>query len=510
MAIDTRRVLKNTGFLYFRMFLVMGVSLLTAGVTLRVLGKVDYGLHSVLGGVIAMFSFLNGALNASVSRNITYEIGKRDWTRVNEVFNVSLVVFLVLSVVIVLLSETIGLWFFYNKMIIPPERLRVSFWVFQLSIASVPFALTQVPYGAILIAHENMKVYAYMSIADAIVRLLIVYALIISRFDKLMTLALLGFIWSICSMTIYRIYCVRKYPESRICPCLDWPLYKHIVSYAGSDLIGQLSCLAQGQGFNLLLNTFFGPVINTARGIAYGLQGMTMQFASNFMVAVRPQITKCYAQEDYEGMWLLVRRSSCFSYYLVLILALPAWVEGDYILKLWLGDYPDHTLSFFHLMMIACLIDVLRRPLIGVFHASGHIFGMNVIVGSVLCLSFPVAYICLRMGCMPESVFLCTIISMVIGAMLEWIILLHYHKYDIYSYVLQVYGRCGLVTLISSIAVYAFCLSSQESCFLRVLMTATITTISVGLTALCIGMNSSDRFQVLQLVKSKFNKTFKI
>lgn len=509
MAVNTKRIAKNTLFLYFRMFLVMGISLLTAGVTLRVLGKVDYGLYSVLGGIVAMFSFLNGALNASASRNIVFEIGKKDWQRVNEVFNASLVVFVVLSFIIIILAETIGVWFFYNKMMIPPDRLNVSFWVLQLSIVSVFFSLTQVPYGAVLVAHENMKVYAYMSMLDAVMRLLIIYALYISPFDKLITLSLLGFTWNISSLIIYRVYCARKYSETKIRFCKDKNVYKSIVSYAGADLIGQLSGLAQGQGLNLLLNTFFGPAINAARGIAYGLQGMTTQFATNFMTAVRPQLIKSYAQGDYEGMWRLVKRSSCFSYYLILLLALPAWIEGDYILRLWLGDYPEHTLPFFHLMIVICLIDALRRPLIAIFHASGHLFLMNIIVGGVLCLSFPVSYACLRMGCEPESVFWCTIVSVVLGAMLEWIILRIYLKYNIFSFVTSVYGRCALVTSISFIISFIICSKYMEVSFLRMLITGLITTICIVASVLCFGMNFSDRAYILKLFRSKIKNVLR-
>jgi Na+-driven multidrug efflux pump len=417
-------------------------------------------------------------------------------------------VFVISSLVIVFLSETIGLWFLYNKMVIPPERLQVSFWVLQFSILSVPFVLTQVPYSAILIAHENMKVYAYMSIADAVVRLVIVYALFVSPFDKLMSLTIMSFIWSIVSMTVYRIYCVRMYPESRICFCFDWPLYKRIVSYAGSDMIGQLSCLAQGQGFNLLLNTFFGPVVNAARGIAYGLQGMMMQFASNFMVAVRPQITTSYAQGDYEGMWSLVRRSSCLSYYLVLVLALPAWIEGDFILKLWLGDYPDHTLSFFHLMVISCLIDTLRKPLVGVFHATGRIFRMNMIVGVVLCMAFPIAYLCLRNGCRPECVFLCTIGSFSLAAILEWILLRSILSYNIFFYIIQVYGRCTLVTMISSMILFNVATKYLEEGFCRLVLTGITSIVIVALTVLCVGVSSSDRSKVLTILRCKVGKIF--
>lgn len=509
MATDSKRIAKNTLFLYFRMFISLAISLATAGVTLRVLGKVDYGLNAVLGGVVAMFSFLNGSLASAASRNITFEIGRGDWDRVNRIFNVSLVVFLGLAAVVVLLSETVGMWFFYNKMVIPPERLKVAFWVLQLSILGVPLSLSQVPYSAVLVAHENMKIYAYTSIADQVARLAMIYLLIVSPFDKLLTLAAMGFLWSTAMLIFYRVYCIRRYAETRLRFCRDKALYKSIVQYAGSDLIGNLSCLAQGQGFNLLLNTFFGPVVNAARGIAYGLQGMTTQFSGNFMVAVEPQITKSFAQSDLEGLWKLVKRCSCFSYYLVWLLALPALLEGDFVLRLWLGDYPEHTLSFFYLIMVVCLLQTLKTPIVKVYHANGKILWGNISCGTILCLSFPVAYVCLRYGCAPESVFWCTIGSMVICNIIDWFNVNYYVKFDILAYVRAVYGRCALVTIASSIIPYLVYDRILPPSILRMMLTGILTTISVGLSALYLGMSAPDRARLFELARQKFNTIFK-
>lgn len=505
MATNSSRIAKNTLFLYFRMLLVMGISLVTAGVTMRVLGKVDYGLSAVLGGVVAMFSFLNGALSAAVSRNITFELGRNDFKRTREIFNVSLVVFVILSIVIVVLCETVGLWFFHNKMIIPKERLDVAFWVLQFSIISVPFTLTQIPYNAVLIAHENMKIYAYVSIADAVVRLLTAYFLIVSPFDKLLTLSVLVFGWSICTIVFYRFYCIRNYGETKIMFCRDMGLYKGILTFAGSDLIGNASCLAQGQGLNLLLNIFFGPVVNAARGVAYGLQGMTTQFSANFMTAVNPQIVKSYAAGDYAGMWRLVKRASCFSLYLIWLLALPACLEGDFVLRFWLGDYPEHTLSFFHLIVIVCLIEVLRRPIIQVIHATGHVFGENIIVGTIQCLAFPLAYIFLLMGFEPESVFWCTIFTMFTGGVFEWFVLKYYHTFNILPYVIEVYGRSMMVVVVSSIVPFWIYDRFMEPSIIRMLVTGLITTASVGMTAFYIGMSKGDRTMLLKLASDKIN-----
>ena len=503
-AVDNKRIAKNTLMLYFRMFVVMGISLATAGVTLRVLGSVDYGINAVLGGIVAMFSFLNGSLSGAASRFITFELGRGDKARLNHVFNASLAIHLALGILIVLLSETIGLWFFYNKMIIPAERMSAAFWVLQLSILTVPLSLTQVPYGAVIIAHENMKIFAYVSIADAVVRLLNIYLLLVSPFDKLITLAVLGTSWSVATMIFYRVYCRRLYDETRLKLCVDWKMYGEMFRYAGCDLIGCTSVLLQGQAVNMLLNTFFGPVVNAARGIAYSVQGQATQFSGNFMTAVRPQIIKSYAVGDTDGMWRLVKRSGCYSYYLIWILALPFLLEADYVLKLWLGSYPEHTVSFFRLIIVACLIQSLKTPRTIVFHAMGKLFVSNIVTGTILCMSFPIAYVFLRLGCEPESVFHATNIVMALSEVSGLIVLKMYYNYSVRDYIVTVYLRCIAVTVISALIAY-FAYSVFSPSFLRVLWTGMLTTLSVGLSALYIGVDKADRLKLFNIAKNKYN-----
>ncbi len=502
MATNNRRILKNTLMLYFRMFLVMGISLATAGVTMRVLGSVDYGLNAVLGGIVAMFSFLNGALSGAASRFITYELGHGDFGRLNKVFNASLVIHLALGLLIVLLAETGGLWFFYNKMIIPPERLKAAFWVLQLSIIVVPLTLTQVPYGAVIIAHENMKIFAYVSIVDSVVRLLNIYLLLISPFDKLITLSVLLTAWNVIMMIFYRVYCIRRYPETKLRPCVDWKMYGEMFRFAGSDLVGCASVLLQGQGVNMLLNTFFGPVVNAARGVAYSVQGQATQFSSNFMTAVRPQIIKSYAAGDKDGMWLLVKRSGCLSYYLIWLLALPFVLEADYVLTLWLGKYPEHTVSFFKLILVSCLIQALKTPRSAALHALGKLFIPNIITGTVLCLSFPLAYIFLRLGYEPESVFHATNVSMLLSEVSSLLIQRYYIRFSIRDYLFSVYGRCILVTAVSLIISYALYDIFKPS-FIRVIWTVCLTTLSISISVLYLGMSKSERLKVFQFVWNK-------
>lgn len=502
---DNKQIAKNTMFLYFRMFLIMGVSLYTSRVVLATLGVVDYGLYNVVGGIVTMFSFLNGSLGAATSRYITFELGKKNYETLNKIFNVSLLTHIFIGIIIVLLAETIGLWFFYEKMIIPEERLNAAFWVYQISIFSTLISLIQVPYNATIIAHENMKVYAYVGIVEVILKLVVVFLLVISPFDKLIFYASLLFIINIGIILFYRIYCIKRYQESRIKLCREKILYKDMFKFAGSDLIGNVSVLAQGQGLNLLLNVFFGPVVNAARAVAYQVQGAVTQFGNNFMTAVRPQIIKLYAQGEIKEMFKLVYLSSNFSYYLMLFLILPLSLEADYILSLWLGEYPDHSVSFLILVFILCLIQTLKTPRTIVLHATGKLFLANVVIGTLLCCAFPLAYVFLRMGGEPESVFWAANITMLLSEFISVFIVRKYVEYNIADYLLNVHGRCAIVTGVSLIMPYLMFDRYLEPSFVRLILTCCLTTISIAATVWCIGMNKDMRQKTVTFIKSKIH-----
>lgn len=503
---DNKRIAKNTMFLYFRMFLIMGVSLYTSRIILQTLGVEDFGIYNVVGGIVTMFSFLNGSLGAATSRYITFELGRKDYVKLNKIFNVALVTHVCIGLVIALLAETVGLWFFYNKMLIPEERMTAAFWVYQISILSSLVSLTQVPYNAALIAHENMKVYAYVGMVEVILRLLVVYLLMIAPFDKLIFYAILLFVLNLGIMSFYRVYCIKRYDESRIKFCNEKALYKDMFKYAGSDLIGNVSVLAQGQGLNLLLNVFFGPVVNAARAVAYQVQGAVTQFGNNFMTAVRPQIIKLYAQGEIKEMFKLVYLSSNFSYYLMWLLILPLSLEADYILSLWLGKYPDHSVSFLILVFILCLIQTLKTPRTIVLHATGKLFLANIVIGTLLCCAFPLAYIFLKMGGEPESVFWAANITMLLSELISVFIVRKYVEYNITDYFLNVHVRCVIVTVVSLLLPYFLFDKYMEPSFMRLILTCCLTTISIVVTVWCIGMSKDMRRKTANFIKSKIHR----
>lgn len=503
---DNKRIAKNTLFLYFRMLLIMGVSLYMSRIVLRVLGVEDFGIYNAVGGIVTMFSFLNGSLGAATSRYITFELGRKNYVRLNALFNVALLTHVFIGLIIIVLAETVGLWFFYEKMIIPEERLNVAFWVYQISILSTFISLTQVPYQATLIAHENMKIYAYVGMVEAFAKLGVVCCLLFVSFDKLISYAILLFLVNVSIILFYRVYCIKHYPESSLKFCKEKKLYKDMFKYAGSDLIGNISVLAQGQGLNLLLNVFFGPVVNAARAVAYQVQGAITQFGNNFMTAVRPQIIKLYAVGKIEEMFKLVYLGSNFSFYLLWIFILPLSLEANYVLSLWLGTYPDHSVSFLILVFILCLIQALKTPRTIVLHATGKLFLANVVVGSILCLAFPLAYIFLKFGGKPESVFWAANITMFLSEFVGVFIVRKYVKYSISHYLLNVHFRCAVVAAVSFIAPYCLFDRYMDSSFLRLLFTICLTTISIGVTVWFIGMNSEMRVKVKSFLFSKWHR----
>ena len=493
-------------FLYFRMFLIMGVTLYTSRIVLETLGVEDFGLYNVVGGIVTMFSFINGALGSATSRYITFELGKKNYIRLNQIFNVALAVHIFIALIIILLAETVGLWFFYEKMVIPENRLSAAFWVYQISILTSFFSMTQVPYTAVIIARENMKVYAYVGIVEVLEKLLIVYMIRISPIDKLVFYALLLFLLQIGTLLYYRFFCIKRYPESHIKMCKDRTLFKSIFTYGASDMIGSISVMAQGQGLNLLLNVYFGPVVNAARAIAYQVQGAVTQFSNNFMTAVRPQIIKSYAEGKTEDMWRLVIQSSCFSYYLMWMLCLPLMLEAHTVLNLWLGKYPDHSVSFLILILILCLIQTIKTPRVTIFHAMAKVFWSNITVGIVLCLAFPLAYFFLEMGGCPESVFEAANISMIASEFVSVFVLKHFIDYSIIRYMCAVHGRCILVSFVSMVVPYLIYDKYMDAGIVRLLLTCIITTISVALSSLYVGMDKSMRQKLYSIFKIKITK----
>ena len=410
-AENTKRIAKNTLMLYVRMLFSMLVSLYTSRVVLNTLGVEDYGIYNVVGGFVAMFSLVSNSLSASVSRFLTFELGRGDMKRLKETFSTSLLIHLVLAGIVFVLAETLGIWFLNTQMTIPSERLYAANWVFQASILSFMFGLSSVPYNASITSHERMSAFAYIGILDVVLRLLIVLFIAYApfQFDRLIVYSLLLVAVSMSLQCIYLWYCRKNFEECRFRLHFNKTCWKEMSTFAGWNFIGCTAGLLKDQGVNILLNLFMGPVVNAARGIATSVNTAVSSLAGNFMAALNPQITKSYAANDREYMFSLVERGSRFSFYIMLILALPIMFETEFILTLWLKQYPEHTVHFVRLVLILSLCDVLSNTLITLQNATGRIRNYQLAVGGMLLMNFPLSYICLKVGFPPESTFVVAI-----------------------------------------------------------------------------------------------------
>lgn len=405
-AQNNKRIAKNTLLLYARMLFLMIISLYTSRVVLNTLGVEDYGINNVVSGFISMLGFLSGSLGAASSRFITYDLGIGDMSIMKRTFGNIVTIHLLLAVIILIIGETIGLWFVLNKLQIPENRMTAALWVYQFSIFSFMLSIVSVPYNATIIAHERMKAFAYISIVDAILKLLIVYLLVIIPYDKLIIYAILFFCIQVFDRVVYGVYCYRHFEETKTKLAFNKKQFKEIFSFAVWTMNGNLSVIGYTQGINVLLNMFFGPVVNAARGVAVQVQSVVQNFCNNFQMALNPQLTKSYAQNDLDHMQQLLKVSSKFSFFLLYIISLPLMLEAPLVLKWWLGIVPEHTVNFLRLILCSSMLISLSNPLVVSVHATGRIKRFQSIEGTMLLCIVPIAYILLKFcGIRPEYVF---------------------------------------------------------------------------------------------------------
>ena len=334
---DNKRIIKNTGFLYIRMFLIMIVTLYMSRVVLDKLGATDYGLYNVVGGVVGFLGFLNGTLSTSSMRFLTYELGAGNFNRLKTTFNTTFYIHLFLSIVVFLLLNTVGLWFFYNKLVIPDNRLDVCFWVYQISILTTMVSITQVPYTSVIMAHEKMDLYAYVSVFETLAKLAVTYLISVTPFDRMLTYAILLAVIQISVALFYRIYGSRKFSECHLALLFDKSLFKRIMGFSGWNLTAHVSEILRHQGIIILMNLFFQPFVVAAQAIANQVSSAMMLFVNNVRTAVNPQVIKLYAAEDYEGSKRLTLKSSLYIFDLLMVLGLPLIFLIEPILHLWLN-----------------------------------------------------------------------------------------------------------------------------------------------------------------------------
>lgn len=484
---------------------MMAVSLYTSRVVLNTLGVEDFGIYNVVGGVVAMFGFLNSAMSTSTQRYITFELGRNNFKQLNKVFNISISIHIFIAITIFISAETIGLWFLYHKMTIPIERMDAGLWVYQGAIISTIILIMSVPYNATIIAHEKMSAFAYISVLEVVLKLLIVYLLLIGDFDKLKLYAVLMCIIQFLIRLIYRNYCKRHFAETKYKFYKDWKLFKEMLGFAGWNLWGSCAWMAFTQGVNILLNIFFGPTVNAARGLVIQIQNAITQFSQNFQMALNPQITKSYAVQDYAYMHKLIFRSSKFTFILLLFLTLPIQMETKTILSIWLGIVPKYTVEFIHIILCTTIIDAIANPLMVSAAATGRVKLYQAVIGGILLSILPLSYIALKLGKDPESVFIIHLIVSIIAFIVRLFIIRPMINLKISQYFKSVIVKCILVAGISLILPLIFN-NILEYSIINCLVECIICIISVTLSAYYFGLDNTERFFINQKILSVIKK----
>lgn len=403
---NNKRIAKNTLFLYLRMFVIMLTALFTSRIVLDVLGAADYGLNNVIGGVVVLFSFLNAALLSATQRYINFYLGKQDYKQTNIVFCMSMNTYLLLSILVVILGETIGMWFVNTQLNIPQDRVYAAQWVYQFTLLQFVINLLRVPYNASIIAYERMNFYAYISLIEVIIKLLVVYLLYITSYDKLIFYSFLYTIIPLSITVIYKWYCNRNFETTKYRVIWDKVAFKEMFCFSGWSLFGSLANLAAHQGLNILINIFYGVTVNAAAGIANQISTNVYQFISNFQTAFQPQIIKTYAAKELEHFNKLIFQTSKFSYFMVLVLVLPILFTIDGILDIWLKDVPEYTAIFCRLILVYFSIEAITAPLWMSVQATGKIRNYQILMASLIFLNFPIAYIVLKLGLPVYSIWI--------------------------------------------------------------------------------------------------------
>lgn len=505
---DNKTIAKNTIFLYIRMMVIMIVSLYTSRVILQILGIDDYGIYQAVGGIVGFLSFLNNALSGGTSRFLTYELGAGNNERLKNTFSTTLTVHIFLAILIAVLAETLGLWYFNTKMVIPEDRFYAAAWVFHLSILTAVLAIISVPYNAAIIAHEKMKVFAYIGIVDAVSRLAIVYMLTLGDIDKLILYAILLLLIQLAIFVFYVAYCMISFAEAKYkFLFIDKPLFREIFSFSGWGLLAGGSIALNSQGILLLLNYFFAPAVVTARSISLQVYNAANQFVTNFRTAANPQIVKQLAAGDVAGSHNLLLQSTKFSYYLMLILCLPICLLAAPLLNLWLVEVPEYTVPFLQLVIIQSLFQVFDTSFYTALYAKGRVKENALISPTIGLLRFPIIFILFKMGFSPLALSWASLITYaLLGCFVKPILIVKLADYT-WKEILQTMYVCLLVTLVAiPIPLVTYYILNVEASLWHSAFVLLVSLVSVAASIWFLGLTKNMKVMLLTTVKSKLNK----
>lgn len=484
------------------------LSLYTSRVVLGILGVEDYGIYTIVGGIVLAFSFLQSSLSGATSRFLTYEHGTQDKKKLEIIFSNALIAHIVLAVIIAFIAETVGLWFLLNKLVIPEDRIPVACYLLHFSVASVVVSILTVPYMASVIANERMEIYAAISLSFSIINLIFALSLSYIKFDSLFVYALLSFIATLLMDLMYFIACFLYFPECRSRIRVNKSILKTLFSFTSWDLYGNMSVVARNQGVSIVLNLFFGTIVNAAVGIAAQVQNSLENFVNNFLMAIRPQITKSYAAKDTVEMINLIILSSKFSFILALFICLPLIIESDFILNIWLKNVPDYAVSFTQLCLLFTLSSIIFRPVLYGVHATGRIARMSFLNGTIYLLVIPITYFLFKENYPPVTPYICNVLLALVAAFVNLFTLKSYVKiFSISQFLKKSLIPCLIIGLCSSlISIFVHYMFITSNNWVRLFFVTVSSTFSILVLAYFLAMDDKIRTYVNKYVGKFFKK----
>lgn len=502
---NNKRIAKNTMLLYVRMLFLMLVSLYTSRVVLNALGVEDYGIYNVVGGIVSMFSILSASFSSSVSRFLTFELGKGDKDRLSTIFSTSVIIQTSMALAILIIAEIIGIWFLNYKMNIPTDRIIAANWVMHCSILTFAIDLISIPYNATIISHEKMDVFAYVSIIEAALRLSVAYAITVSLYDKLTVYAILLLAIAVLIRLIYGVYCKKHFEECSFHFVIEKDLIKEMTGFAGWTLLGNAAYVFNTQGVNLLINMFFGVTLNAARGIATQVERAVMQFVNNFTTAINPQITKSYAEGNLDYMHTLICRGAKYSYFLMLFFAVPIWVETEQILTIWLKIVPEYSVVFVRLSLLASMCTVLGNTLVTSQLATGKVKKYQITVTVWGVWVFPLTWFAFKLGYSPTWAYIIYTFIYFVLIFVRIYLVKDLIRMSWQKYVKGVFGRCVLVTVFA-IVIPLIITQYQESSIPRLIEILVVGELLTVLSIFYLGLETEERLFIVSQIRKRLSK----
>lgn len=496
---SNKRIARNTMMLYIRMFVIMGVTLYMSRVVLDALGVDDYGIYNIVGGIVVLFAFINGAMTTAVQRFLNYDLGRNDTSEAQCDFAASLNIYLGISVLFIILAETVGLWFLDTYINIPPTRAGAAWWAYQLTVLTTVLNMLRTVYNAAIIAHERMSFYAYTSIIEAALRLGVAFAIFMFP-DRLISYAALLAAVSLIILAWYMVYCRAKFEICRHHTfTYEKARYRGLIGFSGWSMLGAMANTGAQQGCNVLMNIFFGVASNAALGIANQVNSAIYNFLSNFQTAFNPQIVKTYAAGEKENFTNLLINASKYSYFLMLMIIIPLYICCDEVLGLWLTEVPQHSASFCKLMFMFTMVDALQGPLWVSVQATGKIRNYQILMSILILSSVPVSYVLLKFIKVAEVILAVRVLANVVTAVARVIYLRKLLDFPIARYLKEVIAISLIVT---AIAVVAPCVTYEcLTGWAKVAVTVIVAILSTALTVFFIGMKRNERNFVLKTLK---------